>query len=179
MCAEQVHETSTTDYIAGLFVIAGFVLIIGMTIIVRGQMNKQDSYFTYFSNVAGLKSGAAIIYEGYIIGSVTDITPETTSSGMRFKVDLGVKSGWQIPEDSKAKIAAQSVICTSCSDKAGKITSGCGTQLPQPRPVTCFLIYQIPRMAVLTGPDESAATAGTLTSVIDNEVRMTLSRPTI
>ena len=54
-------KRSTTDYIAGLFVIGGFALIIAMTVIVRGQMNKQDDYYTYFSNVVGVKSGAAII----------------------------------------------------------------------------------------------------------------------
>lgn len=171
-------KRSTTDYIAGLFVIAGFVLIIGMTIIVRGQMNKQDSYFTYFSNVAGLKSGAAIIYEGYIIGSVTDITPETTSSGMRFKVDLGVKSGWQIPEDSKVKIAAQSLL----SAQAVQIKAGVKSPLPagsqiastQTRDVLSDLSDTADELSSLA-QSSLQPLLETLTSVIDNEVRTTLS----
>ena len=171
-------KRSTTDYIAGLFVIAGFVLIIGMAIIVRGQLNKQDSYFTYFNNVAGLKSGAAIIYEGYIIGSVTDITPETTPSGMRFKVDLGVKSGWQIPQDSKAKIAAQSLL----SAQAVQIKAGTKSPLPagaqiastQTRDVLSDLSDTADELSSLAQTSLQPLLE-TLTSVIDNEVRMTLS----
>ena len=169
-------KRSTTDYIAGLFVIAGFVLIIGMTIIVRGQMNKQDSYFTYFSNVAGLKSGAAIIYEGYIIGSVTDITPETTSSGMRSKVDLGVKSGWQIPEDSKAKIAAQSLLSAQAVQIKEKSPLPAGSQIAstQTRDVLSDLSDTADELSSLA-QSSLQPLLETLTSVIDNEVRTTLS----
>ena len=171
-------KRSTTDYIAGLFVIGGFALIIAMTVIVRGQMNKQDDYYTYFSNVAGLKSGAAIIYEGYIIGSVTDISPEPTSSGMRFKVDLGVTSGWQIPQDSRAKVAAQSLL----SAQAIQINAGSGDPLPTGAEITSLETRDVlsdlsDTASELTNIAQSSLQPllETLTSVIDNEVRATLA----
>lgn len=99
-----------SDFVAGLFVIAGLILIITMFVTVRGQFNRQDSYFSYFSNVAGLKTGAAVVYEGYIIGSVTGITPESSDTGMRFRIDIGIEEGWAIPSDSTSQIAALSLL---------------------------------------------------------------------
>lgn len=166
-----------TDYVAGLFVIFGMILIIAITVIVRGQYNKQDDYYTYFENVAGLKTGAAIIYEGYIIGSVTDITPEAVETGMRFRVDLGVQAGWNIPQDSVAKVAAQSLL----SAQAIQIKSGGGQPL-SPRSE----IRSIQTKDVISDLSDTASELSSLaqtslqplleslTSVIDNEVRMTL-----
>jgi len=99
-----------SDFVAGLFVILGLILIVAMFVTVRGQFNRQDSYYSYFSNVAGLKTGAAVVYEGYIIGSVTGITPEPSDTGMRFKIDIGIEAGWAIPKDSTSQIAALSLL---------------------------------------------------------------------
>ena len=114
-----------SDFVAGLFVIVGLALIVAMFVTVRGQFNRQDSYFSYFSNVAGLKTGAAVVYEGYIIGSVTDITPETSATGMRFRIDIGIEAGWAIPEDSTSQIAALSLL----SAPAIQITAGTASAL--------------------------------------------------
>ena len=109
-----------SDFVAGLFVLAGLVLIMAMFIVVRGQLSRQDNYYSYFDNVAGLKSGAAVIYEGYIIGSVDAITPENTDEGMRFRIDIGIEEGWAVPSDSTSQIAALSLL----SAPAIQITAG-------------------------------------------------------
>ena len=98
------------DFIAGTFVIAGAALIIAIIVIVRGQVGVPDSYHTYFKNVAGLRAGAAVVYEGYIVGEVEDIEPVPDANGMRFRVDLGVEKGWLIPSDSLAEISAVSLL---------------------------------------------------------------------
>ena len=98
-----------SDFTAGLFVIGGLFSIITM-FFVKGQLNKQDEYHSYFNNVAGLRAGASVVYEGYIIGTVNEITPEQTTSGMTFRVDIGVKEGWAIPSSSNAEIAALSLL---------------------------------------------------------------------
>ena len=103
-------KIKSSDFIAGIFVIAGLVTIIAMFVVVRGQFERQDSYHSYFNNVAGLRPGASVIYEGYIIGTVEDITPEATDKGMTFRVDLGVTAGWAIPRDSMAEISALSLL---------------------------------------------------------------------
>lgn len=166
-----------TDYVAGLFVILGFSLIITITVVVRGQLNKQDEYHTYFENVAGLKSGAAIIYEGYIIGSVTDITPEPMDTGMRFRVDLGVEAGWKIPSDSVAKVAAQSLL----SAQAIQIKSGVEQALAPNSKIDSVQTSDVISDLSDTAADLSSLAQTSLqplleslTSVIDNEVRQTL-----
>jgi len=103
-------KIKSSDFAAGLFVIGGLFAIITMFFVVKGQLNKQDSYYSYFNNVAGLRAGASVVYEGYIIGTVNEITPEPTDKGMTFRVDLGVEEGWAIPSDSNAEIAALSLL---------------------------------------------------------------------
>lgn len=100
----------SSDFTAGLFVIGGLFAIITMFFVVKGQLNKQDSYHSYFNNVAGLRAGASVVYEGYIIGTVNQITPEQTDTGMTFRVDIGVQENWAIPSDSLAEIAALSLL---------------------------------------------------------------------
>ncbi len=118
-------KLKSSDFAAGLFVVIGLVTIIAMFIIVRGQFERTDSYHTYFTNVAGLRPGAAVVYEGYIIGAVEDITPEATDTGMTFRIDLEVSQGWAIPQDSMAEIAALSLL----SAQSIQIEAGTGTAL--------------------------------------------------
>ena len=99
-----------SDLMTGLFVLGGLALIIAILVIVRGQLDARDSYRTYFSNVSGLQAGAAVVYEGYIIGEVAEITPERLDDGMRFRVDLEVEKDWLIPSDSRAMVAALSLL---------------------------------------------------------------------
>ena len=130
-------KLKSSDFTAGLFVIGGLFAIIVMFFVVKGQLNKQDSYYSYFNNVAGLRAGASVVYEGYIIGTVNDITPEATDTGMTFRVDIGVQEGWAIPSDSNAEIAALSLLSAqSIQIIAGTSTPlAIGAQIPS-RPAT-------------------------------------------
>lgn len=130
-------KIKSSDFTAGLFVIGGLFAIITMFFVVKGQLNKQDSYYSYFNNVAGLRAGASVVYEGYIIGTVNDITPEATDTGMTFRVDIGVKEGWAIPSDSNAEIAALSLLSAQSIQIIAGISSplAIGAQIPS-RPAT-------------------------------------------
>ena len=55
--------------------IGGLIGLLAIIAVLGDFLNKTDQYYTRVNNVAGLKSGAAVIYEGYIIGSVTEIDP--------------------------------------------------------------------------------------------------------
>lgn len=113
------------DFLAGIFVIAGFALILAIIVVVRGQIGAPDKYHTYFKNVAGLRTGAAVVYEGYIVGAVADVTPESDGSGMRFRVNIDVEKDWVIPADSVAEISAVSLL----SANAVQISAGTGMPL--------------------------------------------------
>lgn len=114
------------DFLAGSFVIAGTALIIAIFVIVRGSVGAPDRYHAHFDNVAGLRAGATVVYEGYIIGAVEDVEPIASNEGMKFRIDLAVEKGWKIPEDSVAEISAVSLL----SANAIQITAGIGNPLP-------------------------------------------------
>ena len=113
------------ELVAGSFVLGGIVGLLAIIAVLGDFLERTDPYYTKVSNVAGLKKGAAVIYEGYIIGSVSDITPKAENDAMSFLVELEVKEGWKIPETSRAGIASLSLL----SAMAIQIKAGDGPAL--------------------------------------------------
>lgn len=113
------------ELVAGSFVLGGIIGLLGIIAVLGDFLERTDPYFTKVSNVAGLKKGAAVIYEGYIIGSVSDITPKAEDDAMSFLVSLEIKEGWKIPETSRAGIASLSLL----SAMAIQIKAGDGPAL--------------------------------------------------
>jgi phospholipid/cholesterol/gamma-HCH transport system substrate-binding protein len=62
------------------------------------------------NNVAGVKYGTQVVYEGYPIGQVESIKPQATDQGMQFKLELAVRKDWRIPEHSTAVISSPGVL---------------------------------------------------------------------
>ena len=166
------------DFLAGSFVVAGAALIIAMFIIVRGSIGTPDRYHTYFDNVAGLRAGATVVYEGYIIGAVEEVEPIASDEGMKFRINLSVEDGWAIPEDSIAEISAVSLL----SANAVQIRAGIGNPLPVGSEIRSMkaanIMADISKTAdQLTAIAQShlAPLLGTLRSVLDVEGRDALS----
>lgn len=107
---EQPMKLQSKEFIAGSFVIGGLIGFLVIISVLGNFMQRTDPYFTRVNNVSGLKTGAAVIYEGYIIGSVSNITPEAAADGMSFRIDLDIQKDWRIPETSEASIAAMSLL---------------------------------------------------------------------
>lgn len=118
-------KIQSKELLAGSFVLGGLIGLLAIIAVLGDFLQKTDPYYTKVSNVAGLKKGAAVIYEGYIIGSVSGITPEAEETGMTFRIDLEIKEGWQIPENSRAGIASLSLL----SAMAIQIEAGDGPAL--------------------------------------------------
>ncbi len=113
------------NFKAGLFVSAGLILLVGLVLLFRGYEGPSDGYVAYFDNVAGLREGASVTYEGFVMGRVTGVQPETQPSGMRFRIDMQVRRGWAIPETSVAALGADSLL----SAKGVVISAGSGPAL--------------------------------------------------
>lgn len=107
---EQPMKLQSKEFIAGSFVIGGLIGFLVIISVLGNFMKRTDPYYTQVNNVSGLKAGAAVIYEGYIIGSVSNITPEAAADGMSFRIDLDIQKDWRIPETSEASIAAMSLL---------------------------------------------------------------------
>lgn len=104
-------RTSKLSYFAvGLFVISMIVGLIVAIALLTGRTGATDSYYAYYSNVTGVKFGTQVVYEGYPIGQVIEVTPEPKDGRMRFRVDFDVTEGWIIPNDSVVEIAAPGLL---------------------------------------------------------------------
>lgn len=96
--------------LVGLFVL---IMAIGLAIVLvllMGRTADMDSYHIFFSNVTGIKEGTPVNYEGFQIGKVQDILPKQKNAKTQYVVNILVNQGWQIPQDSLARINASGLL---------------------------------------------------------------------
>lgn len=96
--------------IVGSFVLAMLFGLIFSIAMLTGRTGAVDNYHAVYRNVTGVKFGTQVLYEGFPIGQVEQVTPVAEGSAMSFRVDFSVTKGWRIPEDSIAKIAAPGLL---------------------------------------------------------------------
>jgi phospholipid/cholesterol/gamma-HCH transport system substrate-binding protein len=94
----------------GLFVIAMIAAAVGATVALSGHSGPHDIYATQFDNVADVKFGTQVRYEGFPVGQVEEIRPVVKDGAMSFHLDLSVQQGWKIPADSVARIGSSSIL---------------------------------------------------------------------
>lgn len=127
-------RTSKINYFAvGLFVILMIVALVVAVALLTGRTGATDGYHAYYSNVTGVKFGTQVVYEGYPIGQVIEVTPEPKDGRMRFRVDFDVTQGWKIPDDSVVEIAAPGLLAAvTLSINAGNSITALapGTEVP-------------------------------------------------
>lgn len=104
-------RSSKINYlVVGVFVIGMIAALVVSVALLTGRTGATDRYYSYYSNVTGVKFGTQVVYEGYPIGQVEEVTPEEKDGRMRFRVDFGVLENWRIPSDSVAEIAAPGLL---------------------------------------------------------------------
>jgi phospholipid/cholesterol/gamma-HCH transport system substrate-binding protein len=115
-------KRDTVNYFyVGLVVLIALVLLLGALFgISGGSGGARDRYTVRYQNVAGLGFGSAVFYQGYRIGQVDAVTPEQLGGKTRFRVDLSVNHGWNIPADSIAALLSSGLL----SDVFVGITEG-------------------------------------------------------
>ncbi|MBF0093466.1 MAG: MCE family protein [Alphaproteobacteria bacterium] len=99
----------------GYVIVGGFVLLmlaamVASMALLAGRTGTTDTYHTTFDNVGGLKFGTLVLYEGFRIGQVEDIVPLREGGKLRFRVEMSVREGWQIPVNSTARIASAGLL---------------------------------------------------------------------
>lgn len=109
--------------LVGGFVLAGVLSLVLVLVLLAGRSGKTDSYYTVYANVAGLKFGSQVLFEGYPVGQVENIEPIQEATRTRFRVDLSITAGWKIPVDSIARPVSPGVLAPqTISIVAGKST---------------------------------------------------------
>jgi phospholipid/cholesterol/gamma-HCH transport system substrate-binding protein len=90
--------------VAGSFVVAMLALLLVWLALLAGRTGATEPYFVVYERVHGLRSGTEIFFDGYPVGLIDEITPLDAPDGRRFRVDLRIRRGWPVPEDSRARI---------------------------------------------------------------------------
>ena len=109
------------DAIVGLFVVAGFMAFVYMSLQL-GEFSVFSMEKTYilqakFDNVSGLKRGALVELAGVNVGKVSNIALDKNDRALvQFQINNGVK----ITDDAVASVKTQGII----GDKYVKITEG-------------------------------------------------------
>jgi phospholipid/cholesterol/gamma-HCH transport system substrate-binding protein len=119
--------------IAGMFVIAMLSVAFGSIFVLSGQNRESDPYHMVMGNVADVKFGTQVRYEGYPIGQVERIIPFGDGGRMKFRIEITVDKGWRLPEDSVGRIGSSSLLAAKTIDvTAGKSAAVLrpGTEIP-------------------------------------------------
>lgn len=110
-------RTLDTNYVAvGAFVLAGAAALITALALLTGRTGSTDLYYTAYDNVAGIKYGTVVSFEGYRIGQVEWVKPFGEKGQPRFKVALAVQEDWPVPEDTLASIASSGLLAAVSID---------------------------------------------------------------
>jgi phospholipid/cholesterol/gamma-HCH transport system substrate-binding protein len=99
-------------------------MLVALVVVVAqlsGRTGPVDTYYAVYDNVAGLKYGTKVLYEGFPIGQIEDIAPQQDpdQGRIRFRVRLSVTRGWKIPDDSLCRIAASGLLSAVALDIKG------------------------------------------------------------
>ena len=111
-----MYKQKINYVIIGFFVTAMLSAGVGSIALLAGRTGPADHYFIVLDNVADVKFGTQVRYEGYPIGQVEDITPEVEGAGMQFRVEISIQPGWRVPSDSIARIGGSSFLAAKTID---------------------------------------------------------------
>ena len=96
---------SRTQYLAvGSFLLTMLGILILWIGVLAGFTTSTDRYYIEFENVMGLTNGAQVLYEGYPIGEIEEITLRRNSQTSSYRVSITIEENWTIPQDSLATI---------------------------------------------------------------------------
>jgi phospholipid/cholesterol/gamma-HCH transport system substrate-binding protein len=113
-------QDSRINYVVvGSFVAAVVAMFIVVVSMLAGRTGATDQYYTVYDNVAGLKFGTQVLYEGYQIGQVESIEPMFEGQNVSFRINLSVMEGWKIPDDSVARASVGGLLSALTIDIDG------------------------------------------------------------
>lgn len=115
-----MYSQRTNYVVVGLFVSVMLVAALLWLVLLTGRTGPRDTYTLVFENVADIKFGTQVRYEGFPVGEVATITPLPDGARMRFRVGVSITRDWRIPRDSVARVTASSFLAAKTID----ITSG-------------------------------------------------------
>lgn len=107
-------------FLVGLFVIVAVAGLVVVLALLTGGGNATERYHTRFANVAGLKFGTPVFFEGFQAGQIEGIAPVESGTRTVFRIEVSVLADLQIPRDSTVDIVQPNLL----SGRALSIAAG-------------------------------------------------------
>ncbi|EME68739.1 ABC-type transport system [Paramagnetospirillum caucaseum] len=106
----------------GGFVLAMLVSLVVVVAVLTGRTGGTQSYYTRLANVAGIKYGTKVTFEGFPVGQVEKIAPLHEGNATAFRLEVSVADDWRIPKDSQARVAASGLLAAATLDIRGGVS---------------------------------------------------------
>ncbi len=111
-----MYNNRTNYVLVGCFVVAMIVASVGSVAVLTGRTGPTDRYFVALDNVADIKFGTQVRFEGFPVGQVERIEAAERSGSGRFRLEISVKQGWRIPADSVTRIGSSNFLAAKTLD---------------------------------------------------------------
>ena len=146
--SKRMRNQKLNYVVVGVFTLAMFFAGIGSIVMLSGRTGDTDAYhmvIMVIENVADVKFGTQVRYEGYPIGQVENVVPFAENGRMRFRIDVAIERGWQISKNSIARIGSSSLLSAKTIDIARGTDDGVplltpGDQIASAPPIDVFSV---------------------------------------
>ncbi|TFH49643.1 MAG: MCE family protein [Lysobacterales bacterium] len=110
-------------------IVGGFVILMLTGIVISvamlaGRTGSTDTYYTSYEDVTGLKFGSQVLYMGFPVGQVENISPELENGALIFRLELALIArfkDWKVPSDSVARMKSSGLLSAMAIDiRAGE-----------------------------------------------------------
>jgi len=106
-------------FFVGSLVLSMIAILFVVILKITDRNHDTDAYYVVYKQIADLKEGTPVTYGGFQIGNIEEISPIFDASNTTFKLTLMIRSDWQIPRDSIARIVSPGLLSDSQIDIAG------------------------------------------------------------
>lgn len=97
-------------FLVGLFVIVAVTGLVAVLGLLGGRGADSVRYYTQYENVAGLKFGTPVFFEGFLAGQIEQISPVAGAKRTTFRVEMSVLEELNIPTDSEVLIVQPNLL---------------------------------------------------------------------
>lgn len=131
-----MRDAQKSYIVVGSFVLVMLGALVGWLAVLTGRTGTTEAYYIEYENVMGLTEGAQILYGGYRVGQIEGISPALVPSGPGYRLDVSIRKGVRIAEDSVAVVTQSGFLSAIVIDiQAGHSARAleAGSQIPSQR----------------------------------------------
>ncbi len=111
-----MRDSRKNYLIVGGFVLTMLSVLVIWLAVLSGSTQATTAYYMEFNNVIGLSPGGQILFEGFPVGEIEDIVFTRGPESSVYRLNVTIREGWDIPEDSLAIMTQASLLSAMVVD---------------------------------------------------------------